>query len=263
MTVSCLIATPGLDAASTPVPGCPSGSRTVSRPRFAAIRSRPAGPGASARPRRNRRAPGRAADRSARSWPGAARSAPGTRRAGRGTARGGAAPGGLGGEEDRLVLGIRHVTASQPCVNWPAPIGDGLGRPGRYRREFCPRISTPIPGPSTASECRARSAPPASANCGQLGAAGSIPSPMSQQYARTVPGSGITNCRAARHAVVAGTWVSEILAALPGLIPLLDRCLDIPTVHRSSIRRTLGNVRALPSVRGFVCRCASTGYSPR
>jgi ATP/maltotriose-dependent transcriptional regulator MalT len=41
VTVSCVIATPGLDAASIPVPGCPSGSRTVPRPRFAAIRSRP------------------------------------------------------------------------------------------------------------------------------------------------------------------------------------------------------------------------------
>jgi hypothetical protein len=41
VTVSCWIATPGLDAASTPVPGCPSGSRTALGPMFATIRSRP------------------------------------------------------------------------------------------------------------------------------------------------------------------------------------------------------------------------------
>lgn len=40
-TVSCVIAIPGLDAASRPTPRCPSGSRTPRSPRLAAMRSLP------------------------------------------------------------------------------------------------------------------------------------------------------------------------------------------------------------------------------
>ena len=152
VTVSCWIATPGLDAASTPMPGCPSGSRTalgaeVGRdPQPSPPDQQPPGVLVEVgvhpvEPRIGQLGPG-PAQRDQLAVPGQdaeVRLAVALR------------PVQLGAQEGRLVLRVGHVGRA-PAVRGElglAPLGDRLGQPGLdVVGEVLPRgVARPTPRP--------------------------------------------------------------------------------------------------------------------